>query len=132
MSVTDPIADMLTRVRNAVRAKHDSVEMPTSTIKLAIAKILKEEGFVRDFEIVQQQPQNRLRLWISYTGKRQPVLNGLKRISRPGLRVYRKSTELPRVVSGMGVAIISTPQGVMTAHQARRKKVGGEVLCFVW
>ena len=132
MSVTDPIADMLTRIRNATTAKHESVQIPASRVKLAIAKILKEEGFVRDYELVKDSQNRMMRVWLRYTGKKEPVLTGLKRVSKPGLRVYAGSRQMPRVLGGLGVAIVSTPQGIMTAQQARRQNVGGEVLCYVW
>ncbi|MBI4317124.1 MAG: 30S ribosomal protein S8 [Chloroflexi bacterium] len=131
MSVTDPIADMLTRIRNALLARHEYVLVPASKIKISIARILKEEGFIRDFELLKDK-QRTLKLWLSYSGKKEPVLTGLRRISKPGLRVYSKSSEMPRVLGGLGVAIVSTPRGLMTAHQARRLKVGGEVICYIW
>ncbi len=130
--MTDPIADMLTRIRNAIIARHDSTIIPLSNLKLAIARILKEEGFIGDFEITREGPHRALRVWLSYTGRKEPVLNGLRRISKPGLRVYVKSAEMPRVRGGIGTAIVSTSKGVMTAQQARRLNLGGEVLCYVW
>ncbi|MCL5264323.1 MAG: 30S ribosomal protein S8 [Chloroflexi bacterium] len=132
MSVTDPIADMLTRIRNAILARHEYTLVPASRIKIAIARILKEEGFVKDFEITKDSPQKMLKVYLSYTGKKEPVLTGLRRVSKPGLRVYAKSSEMPRVLGGLGVAIVSTPRGIMTAQQARRLNVGGEVLCYIW
>ncbi len=132
MSVTDPIADMLTRIRNAILARHEYTLVPASRIKIAIARILKEEGFVKDFEITKDSPQKMLKVYLSYTGKKEPVLSGLRRVSKPGLRVYAKSSEMPRVLGGLGVAIVSTPRGIMTAQQARRLNVGGEVLCYIW
>jgi small subunit ribosomal protein S8 len=133
MSMSDPIADMLTRIRNAVAARHDSVNIPASKLKLAIAKVLKEEGFIRDYEVVEgNSPQKLLRVHLSYTGKKEPVLTGLQRVSRPGLRVYVQKREIPRVYGGLGIAILSTPEGVMTGQQAWRRKIGGEVLCYVW
>ena len=132
MSVTDPIADMLTRIRNATIAKHESVQIPASRMKLAIAKILKDEGFIKDFELVKDSQNRMMRVWLRYTGKKEPVLTGLRRVSKPGLRVYARSRQMPRVLGGMGIAIVSTPQGIMTARQARRQNVGGEVLCYVW
>lgn len=131
MNVTDPIADMLTRIRNAVMARHESVVVPASKMKIAIARILKEEGFIRDFEILKETPQQ-IKIYLSYTGKKEPVLTGLRRISKPGLRVYAKSKQMPRVLGGLGIAIVSTPRGIMTARQARRLNVGGEVICYVW
>ena len=132
MTMTDPIADMLTRIRNAVSSKHDNVTMPSSKLKVAIAKVLKEEGFIRDFVIVQEQPRTMLKIDLSYTGRKEPVLSGIKRVSKPGLRVYVQKREIPRVLGGLGVAILSTPEGVMTGQHARQKSVGGEVLCYVW
>jgi len=132
MQITDPIADMLTRIRNAIQARHDSVLIPMSRLKLQIARILKEEGFIRDYETVKDAPHPTLRVWLRYVGQREPVVTGLKRVSKPGLRVYAKSKEMPRVLNGLGIAIVSTPNGVMTAAQARRQNVGGEVLCYVW
>lgn len=132
MNMTDPIADMLTRIRNAVAAKHDTVLVPASKMKISIAKVLKEEGFIRDYELVKEAPQRTLKLYLSYSGKKQSVLTGLKRVSKPGLRVYVQRTEIPRVYGGLGIAILSTPQGVMTGQQAWRHRVGGELLCYVW
>lgn len=134
MSVTDPIADMLTRIRNTKMTQHRQVVMPASKVREAIARILKEEGFIDEYEVIPAKPQPMLRLSLKYTQARrpQPVITGLKRISRPGRRVYLGRHELPRVRSGLGVAIVSTPRGVMTAQQARRLGVGGEVLCYVW
>ncbi len=134
MSVNDPIADMLTRIRNAVAARHDSVSMPASKMKVAIAKVLKEEGFIKDYTVVQQEgrPQAELRIELNYLGRKQPAINGLKRVSKPGLRVYVQKRQIPRVYGGLGIAILSTPKGVMTGQQARRESVGGELLCYVW
>lgn len=132
MNMTDPIADMLTRIRNAVAAKHDSVLVPASKLKIAIAKILKDEGFIRDFELQKDGSQRLLKIHLSYQGKKQAVLTGLQRVSKPGLRVYVQKAEIPRVYGGMGIAILSTPLGVMTGQSAWRKRVGGEVLCYVW
>lgn len=134
MNVSDPIADMLTRIRNASAARHDSVNIPASKIKVAIAKVLKDEGFIRDYAVVPEdgKPQPSLKVELSYGGRRQPVLNGLQRVSKPGLRVYVQRREIPRVYGGLGIAIISTPRGVMSGQEARRAEVGGEVLCYVW
>ncbi len=132
MTMTDPIADMLTRIRNAVMVRHDTVLVPASNIKAAIARILKEEGFISDYEVLRDSPQRTLKIHLRYLGKKEPVLTGLKRVSRPGLRVYVKKGEIPRVYGGMGVAIMSTPQGIMTGRQAWRQRMGGEVLCYVW
>ncbi|MCS7003189.1 MAG: 30S ribosomal protein S8 [Dehalococcoidia bacterium] len=132
MTMTDPIADMLTRLRNGVAAKHDAVTMPASKMKIEIAKILKDEGFIRDFEVTQDAANRRsLKVLLRYTDKK-AVLSGLQRVSKPGLRVYVQRTEIPRVFGGLGIAIMSTPQGVMTGAEAWRKRVGGEVLCYVW
>ena len=132
MTMSDPIADMLTRIRNGVTSKHDAVRMPSSKIKVAIAGVLKEEGFIRDFEITQEGHRTFLKVDLSYTGRKEPVLSGIKRVSKPGLRVYVQKREIPRVLGGLGVAILSTPEGVMTGQNARQKSVGGEVLCYVW
>lgn len=137
MSFTDPIADMLTRVRNAVMAGHAQVAMPSSKIKLEIAKILKEEGFLEGLEVVdgEQEAQKVLRLKIKYVGERRQrraVISGLERVSKPGRRIYTKKTDIPWVLSGIGVAILSTPKGVMTGARARQLGVGGEIICKVW
>lgn len=132
MSMTDPIADMLTRVRNASSAMHDEVEIPASKIKENIAKILADEGFVSGWELVTDDGHPKLKIRLSYTEERERVISGIRRISKPGRRVYRGAQELPRVLGGLGVAIISTSQGVMTDKQARQAKVGGEVLAYVW
>ena len=130
--MTDPIADMLTRIRNAVSSKHDNVTMPSSKLKVAIAKVLKEEGFIRDFTVTEEAPRTLLKIDLSYTGRKEPVLSGIKRVSKPGLRVYVQKREIPRVLGGLGVAILSTPEGVMTGQHARQKSIGGEILCYVW
>ena len=131
MNVSDPIADMLTRVRNASRARHDEVVLPSSRTKLAIAQILVAEGFIDGAEEFSEGSQKQLRLRLKYVGKL-PVVSGLKRVSKPGLRVYAKSTGLPKVLGGLGVAIISTSQGLLTDRQANKKGVGGEVLAYVY
>ena len=130
--MTDPIADMLTRVRNAVAAGHSSVVMPASRLKADIARVLREEGYIRGFDVQEDKGKRTLRIQLRYAAKKQPILVGLKRISRPGLRVYSKRSAIPRVFGGVGTAILSTPRGVMTGDQARRLGVGGEVLCHVW
>jgi len=130
--VTDPIADMLTRIRNAILARHDFVLMPASRMKLSIAKILKEEGFISDYEVLKGKPQRVIKIYLKYTEKKEPVLTGLKRVSKPGLRIYVQRAETPRVYGGLGIAIVSTSKGVMTSHQAWRQKVGGELLCYIW
>ena len=132
MTMTDPIADMLTRIRNAVAVKHDYVNIPSSKMKLSIAKVLKDEGFIRDFETFEEGPRRFVRVHLNYTGDREPLLTGLKRVSRPGLRVYVQKREIPRVFNGLGIAILSTPKGIMAGQQAWRQKIGGEVLCYVW
>ncbi len=133
MSVTDPIADMLTRIRNAMGARHVFVLVPASGMKISIARILKEEGFIKDYEVLKgSTPQRVIKIHLSYTEKRQPVLNGLQRVSKPGLRVYCQKGQTPRVLGGLGIAILSTSGGVLTAKQAWTKGIGGEVLCYVW
>jgi len=130
--MTDPIADMLTRVRNASRARHTVVEMPLSRLKLDIAEVLRSEGYIQGFSVHGDGVQRTLRIELRYVGKKEPVLSGLKRVSRPGLRVYRPADRLPRVFGGLGTAIISTSRGVMSGREARRQHVGGEVLAEVW
>jgi len=130
--VTDPIADMLTRIRNAILARHDFVLVPASRMKLSIAKILKEEGFISDYEVLKGKPQRVIKIYLKYTEKKEPVLTGLKRVSKPGLRIYVERAEIPRVYGGLGIAVVSTSKGVMTGHQAWRQKVGGELLCYIW
>ena len=132
MTMTDPIADMLTRIRNAVQARHPVVEMPSSTMKVAIAEVLRDEGYIKGFSVQGDPPKKKLRLELRYTGKQEPVVTGLRRISKPGLRVYSGAGEIPRVYGGLGVAILSTSRGVMSGGQARKMRVGGEVLCHVW
>jgi small subunit ribosomal protein S8 len=132
MSVSDPIADMLTRIRNANTARHESVEIPASNIKREIAEILKREGFIRDAEYIEDNKQGIIRIFLKYTQDNQRVITGLKRISKPGLRVYAKSHEVPRVLGGLGIALVSTSQGVMTDKEARKNNVGGEILAYVW
>jgi small subunit ribosomal protein S8 len=130
--MTDPIADMLTRIRNGVSSKHDSVSMPASKMKVAIAKVLRDEGFIRDYQVEPDGTRQMLKVQLSYTGRKEPVLSGIKRVSKPGLRVYVQKREIPRVFGGLGIAILSTPEGVMTGQAARQKSIGGEVLCYVW
>jgi small subunit ribosomal protein S8 len=131
MNISDPIADMLTRIRNASRARHTEVIVPASRTKLAIAHILKDEGFIEDFSEAADGPVQVLNIRLKYVGK-VPVVSGLKRISKPGLRVYAAKTEIPRVLGGLGVVIVSTSQGIMTGAQARRGQLGGEILAYVW
>jgi small subunit ribosomal protein S8 len=132
MTMTDPIADMLTRIRNANIARHHQVLVPSSRIKVAIARILKEEGFIQHYEVTRDRPQPMIRIRLKYTDNSKPVLTGLKRVSKPGCRIYTKRQDIPWVLSGLGTAILSTPKGVMTGKKARRLGVGGEVLCYVW
>jgi len=132
MSMTDPIADMLTRVRNANNAFQASTSMPSSNKLVAIAKIMKSEGYIEDYEVVPGEPQATLNITLKYGPKKQRTITGLRRISKPGLRVYAKKDELPRVLGGLGIAVISTSQGVMTEKQARAAGVGGEVLAYIW
>ena len=130
--MTDPIADMLTRIRNANQNRAKTVSMPSSKMKEEIAKILKDEGFIEEFSIEENDVQNTLTLTLKYGQKKERVITGLKRVSKPGLRVYSKAEELPRVLNGLGIAIISTPQGVMTDKEARKANVGGEVIAYIW
>ena len=132
MVMTDPIADYLTRIRNANSVNHEKVEIPASKMKKTMSQILKEEGMIKDFEYIEDGKQGILRVYLKYGPNKQKVITGLKRISRPGLRVYAKKDEIPRILGGLGIAIISTSQGVMTDKQARRRGLGGEVLCYVW
>jgi small subunit ribosomal protein S8 len=131
----DPIADFLTRIRNAIMARHREVAIPTSKIKVELARILKEEGYISDYSVGEETPVRLLNITLKYYGnrrERRPVITALQRVSKPGRRVYRKRAELPVVLSGTGIAIITTPMGLMTAQQARKEGVGGEVLCYVW
>jgi small subunit ribosomal protein S8 len=132
MNVSDPIADMLTRVRNASRARHTEVVVPASRTKRQIARILKEEGFIADVSEVREGPAQLLRLELKYVDGKVPVVSGLKRISKPGLRVYARKTEIPRVLGGLGVVIVSTSKGIMTGSQARQAQLGGEILAYIW
>lgn len=132
MTMTDPIADMLTRIRNANTALHSTVEVPASKIKTAIAQILHEEGFINGYEVIDDNKQGIIRIKLRYNDGKRRVITGLKRISKPGLRVYAKKEEIPRVLGGLGVAIISTSQGVMVDKKARAAGLGGEVLCYIW
>jgi len=132
MVVTDPIADMLTRIRNALIAKHDTVDVPASTTKKAIAQILLNEGYIKGYELMENGVKKTIRISLKYGPNKQKVIVGLKRISKPGLRVYARKDQIPKVLGGLGVAIMSTPRGVMTDREARKLAVGGEVLAFVW
>jgi small subunit ribosomal protein S8 len=132
MSVSDPIADMLTRIRNAILVRHDSVLVPLSRTQLAIAKIFKEEGFIADYEVLKAKPHRAIKIRLKYDENNQPIISGLERVSKPGLRVYVERKEIPRVYGGLGIAVISTAKGVMTGQQAWRHGIGGELLCYVW
>jgi small subunit ribosomal protein S8 len=131
VTVTDPIADMLTRIRNAIMVRHDSVLIPSSKMKLAITKILKEEGFVSEYEVLRGKPHRTIKIYLKYSDDNEPILSELERVSKPGLRVYVGQKEIPRVAGGLGVAIISTSKGLMTGQQAWRQGIGGELLCYV-
>ncbi|CDZ99482.1 30S ribosomal protein S8 [Lysinibacillus sp. BF-4] len=132
MTMTDPIADMLTRIRNANMVRHEKLEVPASNVKKEIAEILKREGFVRDVEYVEDNKQGIIRIFLKYGKDNERVITGLKRISKPGLRVYAKTNEVPKVLNGLGIALVSTSNGVLTDKEARAKQVGGEVLAYVW
>ena len=132
MAVSDPIADMLTRIRNAITAKHNDVLVPSSRIKLSIARILKEEGFISDYEVLKGKPHRVIKIILKYSDNNRPVISGLEKVSKPGLRVYVERKEIPRVYGGLGIAIVSTSKGVKTGHQAWRQGTGGELLCYVW
>ena len=132
MHITDAIADMLTRVRNASSAKHESVDIPASNIKKDIARILLDEGYIKNVEFIEDEKQGIIRIGLKYAGNKQNVITGIKRISKPGLRVYANKDELPKVLGGLGVAVISTSKGIMTDKKARAEGVGGEVLAFIW
>jgi small subunit ribosomal protein S8 len=131
-AITDPIADLLTRIRNAQRANHDQVEIPASKLKLEIVRILAEEKFIKGYQQLPDDKQGTIRVFLKYGPKRERVITNLKRVSKPGLRVYRRAQEVPRVLGGMGISILSTSKGVLTDAQARREHVGGELLCQVW
>ena len=132
MQITDPVADMLTRIRNASTAKHDTVDVPASNLKKAIAQILLEEGYIKSYELVDNGNQGNIRITLKYLAKKQSAIAGLKRVSKPGLRIYAGAEELPKVLKGLGIAIVSTSKGVMTDKKARELHIGGEVLAFVW
>lgn len=129
---TDPISDMLTRIRNAIIARHDHALVPASGIKLAIVKILREEGFIKDYEVLKGRPQRVIKIHLRYYDDKESAIQGLKRISKPGLRVYTQRRDIPRVMGGLGISIVSTSKGVMTGKQAWSQNLGGELLCFVW
>ncbi|MBQ7283581.1 MAG: 30S ribosomal protein S8 [Oscillospiraceae bacterium] len=132
MNITDPIADLLTRIRNASQAKHATVDVPASNMKKAIAQILVEEGYVKSYTVAEDNKQGVITITLKYTETGAPVITGLRRISKPGLRIYTSCEDMPKVLKGIGTAIVSTPKGVMTDKQARKENVGGEVLAFVW
>ena len=132
MNITDPIADLLTRIRNASQAKHATVDIPASNMKKAIAQILVDEGYVKSYTVTEDDKQGVITITLKYTDNMQPVITGLRRISKPGLRIYTSCEDMPKVMKGIGTAIISTPKGVMTDKKARKENVGGEVLAFVW
>jgi small subunit ribosomal protein S8 len=131
MGITDPIADMLTRIRNAIMASHETVLVPSSNMKLSMVKILKEEGFIDRYEVLKGKPQAMIKIHLKYTDER-PAILGLERISKPGLRVYVEKKEIPRVYGGLGIAILSTSKGIMTGQEAWKRRLGGEILCYVW
>ena len=133
--MTDPIADMLTRIRNALQAGHTSVVFPSSNLKLSIVRVLKDEGFIRNYDVIPERPQPRIRVWLKYVGERKSrksVITGLKRVSKPGRRIYAGKDEIPWVLSGVGISVLSTSKGIVTGRQARELGVGGEVICYVW
>lgn len=132
MVVSDPIADMLTRIRNALMAQHDSVMMPSSKMKLAIAKILKQEGYIAEYGIVSAKPQRQIKIRLKYDENNKSLITGIDRVSKPGLRVYSQKGDIPRVFGGLGIAVVSTSKGVMTGKQAYRQGIGGELICKVW
>jgi len=132
MTMTDPISDFLTRIRNATLVRHDRTDVPASKMKLEIAKILKQEGFIRTFKLLEEGPQGVIRIYLKYSDDGEPAIHGMQRTSKPGLRIYRGVTDLPKVRNGLGVAVVSTNRGVLTDEQARGLQVGGEVLCEIW
>jgi small subunit ribosomal protein S8 len=132
MSMTDPIADMLTRIRNGIEARHDRVEVPSSNLKVEIARILKSEGFISNYKLIEQKVQSVLRIYLKYADDGEPVIHGIERVSRPGRRVYRDKGAIPRPLGGLGLAIVSTSRGVLSGSEAARSGIGGEVLCQVW
>ena len=132
MVLTDPIADMLTRIRNAMVARHNTVDIPKSNVKQAIAQLLLDEGYIKGVEVIDAVPQGTIRITLKYGANKERIISGLRRISKPGLRVYARAEELPRILGGMGIAIVSTSKGIMTDKQARALGIGGEVLAYVW
>jgi small subunit ribosomal protein S8 len=132
MSMTDPIADLLTRIRNAHRAKHDRLDVPASNVKLEVCRILKEAGYIKNVSVVEQQPRNLIRVYLSYTKEGKPGISRMRRVSTPGRRVYRGAEQIKPVLNGLGIGIVSTSKGLMTDRQAREQRVGGELLCEIW
>ncbi len=132
MGMTDPIADMLTRIRNANMAKLEKVDIPSSNLKLELARVLKDEGYIKNFKLLKDRKQGLVRVYMKYSPDDSRVINGLKRVSRPGNRVYVKSDDIPRVMGGLGIAVMSTSRGVMADSESRTKKLGGEILCYIW
>ncbi|HPZ31272.1 MAG TPA: 30S ribosomal protein S8 [Limnochordia bacterium] len=132
MVLTDPIADMLTRIRNANSVKHESVDIPASKMKCELARILKEEGYIRDYKVLEEGGRKTLRIYMKYGPNKERIITGIKRISKPGLRVYATKDQIPRVLGGLGIAILSTSQGIMSDRVARKSNIGGEVICYVW
>ena len=132
MQITDPIADLLTRIRNANSSRHETVDIPASNMKKAITQILLDEGYIKDFQVIEDGKQGVIRVTLKYSPEKERVISGIKRVSKPGLRIYASAAELPRVLKGLGIAIISTSKGIMTDKEARKQNIGGEVLAFVW
>lgn len=132
MGLTDPLADMLTRIRNAGTARFDKVDIPASQMKISLARILKEEGYIKNFKIIKDKKQGVLRVYLKYDDTNQPLINGLKRVSKPSRRVYAGKDEIPQILGGLGIAVVSTSKGVLTDREARRQGIGGEVLCAIW
>ncbi len=135
MTMTDPVADMLTRIRNGLKARFEKVDIPTSTLKVEIARILKEEGYINDYKVKKTTDYNKqgvLRIYLKYDGDKNSIISGIKRVSKPGLRIYSKKDSIPRVMDGLGIAILTTPKGVLTDKKAKEFNTGGEVLCYVW
>jgi len=130
--MTDPIADMLMRIKNALMARHKKVVIPASKIKLEIARILKEEGYIEDYQYIDEKPQGKIEIVLKYDENKRPVIAGVRRVSKPGRRIYMGYRDLPKVLDGLGIAIVSTSQGIMTDYEARKRKIGGEVLCEIW
>ncbi|AEH22868.1 ribosomal protein S8 [Thermodesulfobacterium geofontis OPF15] len=130
--MTDPIGDMLIRIKNALMARHKSVIIPASKIKLEIARILKEEGYIEDYKYIKEEPQPKIEIILKYDENKRPVIAGVKRVSKPGRRIYKGYRDLPKVLDGFGIAIVSTSQGIMTDHEAKKRKIGGEVICEIW